>query len=50
VGDKEMEAKTVALRTRSGEDLGVMPLDDVVQRLTAEIAQRGLLTETDVEN
>tara|TARA_R110002073_G_scaffold5521_3_gene33953 strand:+ start:10203 stop:12125 length:1923 start_codon:yes stop_codon:yes gene_type:complete len=30
VGDKEVENNTVAIRTRKGEDLGVMSLDDVL--------------------
>ena len=41
VGDREAEAGTVAVRTRGGEDLGVMPLAELVERLTAEIASRG---------
>jgi threonyl-tRNA synthetase len=36
VGDKEMQADTVAVRTRSGEDLGAMPLKDFVARLQNE--------------
>jgi threonyl-tRNA synthetase len=40
VGDKEMEARTVAVRTREGRDLGAMPLDAVVTRLHSEIAAR----------
>jgi threonyl-tRNA synthetase len=36
VGDKEMQAGTVALRTRGGEDLGAMPLDVFVARLERE--------------
>ncbi len=36
VGDKEMQADTVAVRTRSGDDLGAMPLKDFVARLQAE--------------
>ncbi len=40
VGDKEMQAETVAVRTRSGEDLGAMSLDAFTARLQAEaIAQ-----------
>jgi len=31
----------VAVRTRGGEDLGTMPVDQLVQKLTAEIASRG---------
>ena len=37
VGDKEVEADSVALRTRSGEDLGTMRVDDLIERLNAEL-------------
>src|SRR5690242_4977156 len=37
VGDKEMQAHTVAVRTRSGEDLGAMSLDRLMERLAAEL-------------
>ncbi|HET9337376.1 MAG TPA: threonine--tRNA ligase, partial [Casimicrobiaceae bacterium] len=40
VGDKEMEANTVAVRTRSGQDLGAMSLEDLVARLDDEVAAR----------
>jgi threonyl-tRNA synthetase len=36
VGDKEMQAETVAVRTRSGEDLGAMGLDAFTARLRNE--------------
>ena len=36
VGDKEMAAQMVAVRTRGGEDLGQMPLDSLIARLKAE--------------
>ena len=36
VGDKEMQAGTVAVRTRSGEDLGAMALEAFTARLQAE--------------
>ena len=36
VGDKEMQAGTVAVRTRSGEDLGAMSLERFTARLQAE--------------
>jgi threonyl-tRNA synthetase len=36
VGDKEMQAGTVAVRTRSGEDLGAMPLETFTERLASE--------------
>ncbi|UZK03897.1 threonine--tRNA ligase [Venatoribacter cucullus] len=41
VGDKEVEANTVAVRTRKGEDLGVMSLDAFIGILEGSIAQRG---------
>jgi threonyl-tRNA synthetase len=40
VGDKEMQARQVAVRTRIGEDLGAMPLDAFVSRLESESAAR----------
>jgi threonyl-tRNA synthetase len=36
VGDREREAGAVSVRTRSGEDLGSMPLADFIGRLQAE--------------
>jgi threonyl-tRNA synthetase len=36
IGDKEMQAGTVAVRTRGGEDLGAMALKDFVARLQGE--------------
>jgi threonyl-tRNA synthetase len=36
VGDKEMQAETVAVRTRGGEDLGAMGLDAFTARLRSE--------------
>ena len=40
VGDKEMEARTVAVRTRGGEDLGAMTLEALLARLQEEVAKR----------
>ena len=40
VGDREMENRSVALRTRSGEDLGSVPLDQLIERFTTEVAER----------
>jgi threonyl-tRNA synthetase len=40
VGERERQAGTVSLRPRSGEDLGAVPLDRVVNELSAEIAAR----------
>jgi threonyl-tRNA synthetase len=41
VGDKEMAANQVAVRTRKGEDLGRMALDVFISRIQAEAAQLG---------
>jgi len=41
VGDKEMAADQVAVRTRKGEDLGQMALDFFISRIQAEAAQLG---------
>ena len=41
VGDKEMAANQVAVRTRKGEDLGRMALEGFIARLQAEAAQLG---------
>jgi len=41
VGDKELAAEKVAVRTRKGEDLGQMSLADFVSRLRAEEARLG---------
>jgi len=40
VGDREVEQGAVAVRTRKGEDLGSMPLDDLILRLNAEVTER----------
>jgi threonyl-tRNA synthetase len=40
VGDKEQEAQSVAVRSRSGEDLGAMPVASLLARLTDEVARR----------
>ena len=41
IGDREVESRTVAVRTRGGEDLGSMALDAFTGRLSADIASRG---------
>ncbi len=41
VGDREMDSGTVAVRTRSGEDLGSLSQQAFSDRLAAEIASRG---------
>ena len=40
VGDKEMAANLVAVRTRGGRDLGQMPIEALTTRLLDEIAAR----------
>ncbi|MBS01682.1 MAG: threonine--tRNA ligase [Gammaproteobacteria bacterium] len=42
VGDREMEAGQVAVRTRTGEDLGAMSIDEFVSRLGEDVASKGL--------
>lgn len=44
VGDQEMENRTLAVRTRDGQDLGSMNLADFIERLAADIAKRGRIT------
>jgi threonyl-tRNA synthetase len=41
VGDKELQADSVAVRTRSGEDLGSMSLDALLARLREEAGGHG---------
>ncbi len=38
IGDKEVEESKVAVRLRSGEDLGAIALDELLERLKLEIA------------
>jgi threonyl-tRNA synthetase len=40
VGDKEMEANEVAVRSRRGEDLGKFSLDALVNKLETEISEK----------
>ena len=40
-GDREVEAKSLAVRTRNGKDLGSMPIETFAQRLAREVASRG---------
>ncbi|KGJ99637.1 threonine--tRNA ligase [Thalassotalea sp. ND16A] len=39
-GDKEMEAGEIAIRTRSGEDLGKLSVDDFIAKLSEEVKTR----------
>ncbi|MES2500889.1 MAG: His/Gly/Thr/Pro-type tRNA ligase C-terminal domain-containing protein, partial [Pseudomonadota bacterium] len=36
-GEREMQAGHVAVRTRKGEDLGSMPIAELIARLKAEV-------------
>jgi threonyl-tRNA synthetase len=40
-GDREVEAGLLAVRSRSGEDLGSMRIDQAGEFLAAEVAKRG---------
>ena len=41
IGDREVESQTVAVRTRSGENLGSMPVDQFSELLETAISRRG---------
>jgi threonyl-tRNA synthetase len=41
VGDREVESGTVAVRTRSGEDLGSMSVEAFAQHLAEDVGRRG---------
>ena len=42
IGDKEAENGTVSVRTRGGVDLGAMPLDAFIEKITAEVDSRSV--------
>jgi threonyl-tRNA synthetase len=42
IGDKEVEAQEIAVRTRKGTDLGKMSLETFTQALNQEINSRSL--------
>jgi len=42
IGDKEQAAGAVAVRTRKGEDLGAVPLDEFIARIQDEIKTRAV--------
>ena len=37
IGDREIEAGAAAVRLRSGDDLGAVPVDEIVARITEEV-------------
>jgi threonyl-tRNA synthetase len=41
IGDREADTNTVAVRTRSGEDLGTLTVDELIQHLTQEVVNHG---------
>jgi len=41
LGDREVESRSVSVRTQDGSDLGVMPIDKFVDLVRVEIARRG---------
>jgi threonyl-tRNA synthetase len=41
VGDREVESETVAVRTRSGDDLGSMSIEAFAQHLADDVGRRG---------
>lgn len=40
IGDKELAADAVAVRLRSGEDLGAVPVNSIIERLRHEVGAR----------
>jgi threonyl-tRNA synthetase len=40
VGDKEMASGQVAVRSRRGEDLGSMPIDEFIALASKEVAEK----------
>ena len=38
IGDKEVESNNISIRHRSGEDLGVMPFDDLLNKLHLDLS------------
>lgn len=40
VGDREIQADAAAVRRRTGEDLGPLPIDQIAARITSEIAAK----------
>ncbi|MDC9724974.1 MAG: threonine--tRNA ligase [Gammaproteobacteria bacterium] len=47
VGDREAQDNAVAVRTRKGEDLGVMTLEEFANTLNEDVARRGRLVLED---
>lgn len=43
IGDREVETQTVAIRSRGGEDLGIMRVSEFAELLTQDVNRRGRL-------
>ena len=50
IGDREMNERTVAVRTRAGEDLGGMSLEAFQKHLSADIASRSRVIDKESSN
>ena len=50
IGDKEVENGTVAVRTRSGEDLGSMSVEDFANHIAADVANYGRSISIESDN
>jgi threonyl-tRNA synthetase len=46
-GEREVKARTLAVRTRDGKDLGTVELDELSAGLCDEVASRGRLVLED---
>jgi threonyl-tRNA synthetase len=42
IGDKEVESRTVSVRTQKGKDLGAFDLPDLIRKLTEEVASHAV--------
>ena len=42
VGDREIEADSAALRTRTGENLGAISVDEIIAKLGDEVTSMAL--------
>ena len=40
IGDKERDSQTVSVRLRSGDDLGAVPVADLIERMKQEVASK----------
>ena len=50
VGDREAQQNAVAVRTRKGEDLGVMTLDEFAEILRKDVAGRGRIQDVAIDS